>query len=258
MQGLVQANLAYQHQQQQQMCPAEQMRQSTLTQCFNGTVAAAPAPTQQPTPLPAHISCVPPGYHYYENNGNCYFLNLASGEKVALGPVEPASAPELPASVPAPALVPAAPASVVRVAALEPSSFLTPTVKKRRTRAIVTSEAESSFDCGPQRRRKKKKTIVTVTRDEPVDTLDDNQPVAEVEVLTVLDSDSIDSSQLPKTGHFTCLAESEAEASVTSFTPSEVSDTVYDRQLGNNKEQSQQSINLLDANSSSDSSDGEV
>jgi hypothetical protein len=154
MQGLIQANLEHQHRQQQQMGPAEQMRQSTMTQCFNGPVAAAPAPTQ-PTPLPAHISCVPPSYHYYENNGNCYFfLNLASGEKVALGPVEPALAPELPASVPAPALV-------VRVAALEPSSFLTPTVKNRRTRAIVTSEAESSFDCGVQRCREKKKPIVT-------------------------------------------------------------------------------------------------
>jgi hypothetical protein len=168
MQGLLQTNLEHQHRQQQQMGSAEQMRQSTMTQCFNGPVASAPAPAE-PTRPPAHISCVPPGYHYYKNNGNCYFLNLASGEKVALGPVEPAAAQELPAP----------PTLFVRVASLEPSSFLPPTVKKRRARALVTSEAESSFDYGVQRRcKKKKKPIGTRSSSDEKDDQDDSRVIA--------------------------------------------------------------------------------
>ncbi len=91
MSSLICTNLQHQQQQGPQMSAADAIQQTMMTQCYSsGQVAAAPpAPVPTPTTLPPHILFVPPGSHYYELNGNCYFLNLASGEKVELGPVEP-------------------------------------------------------------------------------------------------------------------------------------------------------------------------
>jgi hypothetical protein len=50
--------------------------------------AAAPRKPSPPTTSPVSV---PPGYHYYEMHGIAYFLQLAMGEKVNLGPVESAS-----------------------------------------------------------------------------------------------------------------------------------------------------------------------
>jgi hypothetical protein len=264
MSSLLRTNMQHQQGQHPQMSAAESMRQTTMTQAYDPGHRVAPVPA----PLPAHISSVPPGYHYYELGGNCYFLNLASGEKVELGPVGPA--PDK--------LVARHPASVVTPLDLDAtSSFSTPSVKKRKARAIVTAEALAGSDEEEEvvfvRRRKKKtigslKPIVSsrdrvVTRrtsgDDEADE-DDSRKVVDCDVecnsqqqemsaLTVLDTDSIDSSQLPKTGRFDKVGEESGceQDSVTS----EISDTVYDRQL----EQSQQSVNLLDVQSSSDDED---
>jgi hypothetical protein len=57
---------------------ADAMHQRTMTQCYNstgptpGVQAVAGMPTPSPI-LPAHISCVPPGFHYFAMNGMAYF-----------------------------------------------------------------------------------------------------------------------------------------------------------------------------------------
>jgi hypothetical protein len=79
---------------------ADAMRQTTMTQCYkspppSSAVARIPggaaAPTRKPSPPTTSPVSVPPGYHYYEMHGIAYFLQLATGDKVNLGPVEPAS-----------------------------------------------------------------------------------------------------------------------------------------------------------------------
>jgi hypothetical protein len=261
MSSLMRTNMQHQQGQRQQMSAADSMRQTTMTQAYDPGHRVAPVPA----PLPAHISSVPPGYHYYELGGNCYFLNLASGEKVELGPVGPA--PELVSRRPT-------------TTAMTPldldatSSFSTPSVKKRKARAIVTAEALAGSDEEEEVvfvRRRKKKTIGSQKLCEPIVTrgrvvtrasddedekdnkdiveCDDNH-TQEMSALTVLDNDSIDSSQLPKTGRFDKGIE-ETRCGQDSVT-SEISDTVYDRQL---KQHSQQSVNLLDDTSSSDEED---
>jgi hypothetical protein len=113
------------------MSAADSMRQTTMTQAYS-LPGPVPAATIHPTPLPAHISSVPPGYHYFENNGNSYFLNLSTTEKVDLGPVRKklcmtsASAPlDLEATS---------------------DSFVTPSAKKPRARSIGSGTSGSGSD----------------------------------------------------------------------------------------------------------------
>jgi hypothetical protein len=99
------------------MSAADTMHQMTMMQCYksNSVLAAAAAAASTPSPvLPAHISCMPPGFHYFAMNGMAYFLNSTTSEKVKLGPVESS-----------------------RMSSLTPvdldatSSFATPSVKKK-------------------------------------------------------------------------------------------------------------------------------
>jgi hypothetical protein len=98
---------------------ADAMRQTTMTQCYKSPPSSAVgrmpggavAPPRKPPPTTFPVSA-PPGYHYYEMHGIAYILNLATGEKVNLGPVE------------------------------SPSSLVTPSGKKERRMANVKMENE--------------------------------------------------------------------------------------------------------------------
>jgi hypothetical protein len=123
MQSLLQTNMQIQQQNQgAQMSAADSMRQTTMTQAYDPPDQVASGPSINPIPLPAHISSVPPGYHYYESNGNSYFLNLSTTEKVDLGPVRQVQVE--------PALI--------LISALSPldlkatNSFVTPSAKRER------------------------------------------------------------------------------------------------------------------------------
>jgi hypothetical protein len=59
--------------------------------------------------LPAHISCMPPGFHYFAMNGMAYFLNLMTSKKVKLGSVK---------------------SSILTPIDLHATSFVTPSVQK--------------------------------------------------------------------------------------------------------------------------------
>jgi hypothetical protein len=72
------------------MSAADAMPQTAMPQCYKGnSISAATSVASTPSPLlPAHISCVPPGFYYFAMNGMAYFSNLTTSKKVELGPVE--------------------------------------------------------------------------------------------------------------------------------------------------------------------------
>jgi hypothetical protein len=112
------------------MSPADTIHQTTMTQCYkSNTALAAASVASTPSPeLPAHISCMPPGFHYCAMNGMAYFLNLTTNEKVILGLVESSRTSML---------------TPVDLSAT--SSFVTPSVKKeeRAKRHLMVHHSEN-------------------------------------------------------------------------------------------------------------------
>jgi hypothetical protein len=171
------------------MSAADAMRQTTMTQCYNNTgptpgvqtVASSPSPSPV---LPAHISCVPPGFHYFAMNGMAYFLNLTTSEKVELGPVESSSLTPIDLDA--------------------TSSFVTPDVKKESSRAkrnsMVLSENVGDDEEVVYVRRAKKKVK---KGESPAGRKLAPQPSEVVELLSQEERGEIDSqADLPQTGNF--------------------------------------------------------
>jgi hypothetical protein len=160
---------------------ADAMRQTTMTQCYSppppgSAVARMPGgdPGGRETNMlasPPPIS-VPPGYHYFQMHGTAYFLNLSTGEKVNLGPVDSGS-----------------------------SSFVTPpTIKKER--AIVKMEPVSSSNLGATKRAAVVVLDLSETKKRRSAAKDDD-----VEVVEILTDDDDDDSvkktcDLPNTCDF--------------------------------------------------------
>jgi hypothetical protein len=249
MQSLLRTNLQMQQQKQAaQMSTADSMRQTTMTQAYDPPPPQQMAINHHQTPLPPHISSVPPGYHYYESNGNSYFLNLSTTEKVDLGPVI--------------RQVQVQPTSAMAPLDLEATdSFVTPSAKKRKARGHSrvasrestedSSEDDDNYTYVRRRKKIKSKSKKVVTQHGPEDEDDaivvmhetcDNQHVQ------VLEVDS--SEDLPKTGHFGATFDEKEELTVTSG--GSASDTLPEKQLRSSQDY-KESQNLLE--SSTDSSD---
>jgi hypothetical protein len=171
------------------MSAADAMRQTTMTQCYNPGVGAGVAAvgTASPVPvLPAHISSVPPGYHYYEMSGMAYFLNLSSGEKVELGPVKSSRSTPIDLE-----------------ASFGGSSFVTPCVKKaprmitkRKKAPMVLSEFNGdNEEVVYVPRRTKKIQRVETEQIQHQDAVEEDE--SEVEVVLEVESDD-----LPRTSNF--------------------------------------------------------
>jgi hypothetical protein len=237
------------------MSVADSMRQTTMTQAYEPTPNQVPI--NQTFPLPAHISSVPPGFHYFESSGNSYFLNLTSTEKVFLGPVVRQTQVE--------------PSSTMTPLDLEAAgSFVTPSAKKRKARGHQSRVASRKSRTPPDSdsdededdnytyvRRRKKSKSKSKSMGEPVVTQQEQE--REIDNAMVVMNEScdnphvevceIDSNEdLPKTGHFGATFE---EAS------SSESDTLPEKQLRSSQEykESQESVTLLGSSTECDSSD---
>jgi hypothetical protein len=168
----------------------------------------AAAPTRKPSPPTTSPVSVPPGYHYYEMHGIAYFLQLATGEKVNLGPVEPAS------------------------------SFVAPSGKKERMATV-------KMETGMATVKMESTTVVETTKrkvagnDDVVDLSQNrpkkSRPVADedVEVVQILDDDDdddlLEEDLLPNTCDFTPAAKQKKDRS-TSDESSDGGETVLGSQ----------------------------
>jgi hypothetical protein len=234
------------------MSVADSMRQTTMTQAYD------PTPNQEVpinrTPLPAHISSVPPGFHYFESSGNSYFLNLTSTEKVFLGPVVRQTQVER--------------SSTMTPLDLEAAgSFVTPRsakkgkarghqsrVASRKSRQDSDSDSDDEDDNYTYVRRRKKfksKSMEPVVTQQEQEREIDNAMVVMNESCDNphVDVCEIDSNEdLPKTGHF---GETFEETSGSE------SDTLPEKQLRSSQEykESQESVTLLGSSTECDSSD---
>jgi hypothetical protein len=166
----------------QMMGIADAMRQSTLTQCGydNPTSSVAAMPAVMPTnttPAPS----APDGYHYYQFNGNAYFLDLQSGNKVELGPVESSSS--------------------IRPIDLDATSFVTPSAKKERVRIkkeSVSIKKERASVAHVSRRMTKKRRVDGIDDDD-----DEVEVIEQVEIQNAPSQDWPQTCDLPKTCDFT-------------------------------------------------------
>jgi hypothetical protein len=192
-----------------------------MTQCYkspppSSAVARMPggaaALTRKPPPPTTSPVSVPPGYHYYEMHGIAYFLQLATGEKVNLGPVEPAS------------------------------SFVAPSGKKERmatvkmeTAGMATVKMESTTTVVLETTKRKvagNDDVVDLSQNRPKK----SRPVADedVEVVQILDDDDdddlLDEDLLPKTCDFTPAAKQKNKDRSTSDESSDGGETVLGSQ----------------------------
>jgi hypothetical protein len=169
---------------------ADAMRQTTMTQCYKSPPSSAVgrmpggavAPPKKPPPTTFPPVSAPPGYHYYEMHGIAYFLNLATGEKVNLGPVE------------------------------SPSSLVTPSGKMERMATVkmengmATAVKMESIAVEIETAKRKvagNDDVVDLSQNRPKKT---SRPVADedVEVVHILDDDDEDLEDLlPNTCDFT-------------------------------------------------------
>ena len=195
---------------------ADAMRQSTMTQCYDSSVAKIPAVAVLPPRSSAPEA--PPGYHYYELKGHAYFLELVTGKPLALGSVESTST-----------ISPIDPIDLEGT-----SSFVTPSAKKSRMRineesSIVKKEIvkkepvkkEPDIMGGDDDDDDDDNEVVYVRMvkkrrvEEVVEVIDDDE-VVEEEVLE-MDQSQETISDLPQTCDFAkkCLSDDESDGSDT-------------------------------------------